>query len=49
MDAVDISLNKMSLTNGLVKRKQQLSKIWHCSCFFIIFEQKEIMLVTRVS
>lgn len=40
---------RLESARGLVKRKQQLSKIWHCSFFFMTLEQKEMMLVTRVS
>lgn len=49
MNAVGVGLSRKGNTRGLVKRKQQLSRILHCSFFFIILEHRETMLVTRVS
>lgn len=35
--------------SGLLKRQQQLRRIWHCSFFFNILEQYDVILLTKVS
>jgi hypothetical protein len=49
VDAVGVSLDQERITRGLVKRKQQLSRILHCSFFLMILEHRDTMLVTSVS